>query len=173
VRLRVADAEGQQEVDHVAQRAQEDVAREELLVLQEEGIAPQRALGGDHQVELLEVLLLPPPAEAGVVEHAQLRREALRLAPPVEDQRPRQHDEVGPGRPSGPIPRVPGPASFSRGTTESYTERQKRAAPTIRARSSSSMRRGALRSFIRFAGYDGASPTAVVEVTGGTLYGAT
>ena len=62
-----------------------------------DGVAPERPVGRDHDVVVLEVLARPRAPGPGVVEHPQLGREAHRLLPPVEDERLRHHHQRGPG----------------------------------------------------------------------------
>ena len=69
----------------------------EADVLQEGRVAAQRAVGGEHEVVVLEVLARADAPGARVVEHAQLGREPRRLLLPVEHERARHHDERRPG----------------------------------------------------------------------------
>ena len=69
--------------DHVVER--------DLLEVTD--VAPQRAVGGQDDVVLGDAVADVTPAAAGVVEHAQRRREARRFLLPVEHQRPRHDDE--------------------------------------------------------------------------------
>ena len=55
-------------------------------------VAAQRAVGGQDHVVIGKGAGCRA-SDAGVVEHAQLRREARRLLLPVEDQRPRHHHQ--------------------------------------------------------------------------------
>jgi hypothetical protein len=65
----------------------------ELGLAQRPYIPSERAVGREHHVPSGEGIALADAADAGMVEHAQLWSEALRLGQPVEDQRLRHHDE--------------------------------------------------------------------------------
>ena len=64
-------------------------------VLQERRVAPQRAVGGEDHVAVVECPRLPRAVEAGVIAHPQPRGEAGRLLLPVEDERAGNDDERG------------------------------------------------------------------------------
>ena len=57
------------------------------------GIATQGSVGGHDEIVTVDLEVGLAPAEPGVVEGAQLRREAPGFVEPVEDDRSRRHDE--------------------------------------------------------------------------------
>ena len=65
----------------------------ERVVLEVDDISPKRAVGGQDDVEVVELFPGLTAADAGMVEDAELRREASGLLLPVEDERPRHHDQ--------------------------------------------------------------------------------
>src|SRR3989442_1314132 len=71
----------------------------EARVLQARRVAPERAVGRDDEVVVLEALACEEPSGPGVVEHLERGREARRLLLPVEDERPWDHDERRPEAP--------------------------------------------------------------------------
>ncbi len=56
-------------------------------------VLAQGAVGGEHQIPAGEGIAVSRPADAGVIEHAQPRREMSRLGDPVEHQRARHHHQ--------------------------------------------------------------------------------
>src|SRR4051812_34443690 len=65
----------------------------EAVVLEVDDVSPERAVGGQDDVAVVEVFPGLTAADAGMVEDAELRREASGLLLPVEDERPRHHDQ--------------------------------------------------------------------------------
>jgi len=61
----------------------------ELVVGEPRGVPPQRPVGGEEQIVVLDPRRRA--RVAGVVEHPQLGREARRLVHPVVDERSRHH----------------------------------------------------------------------------------
>ena len=70
----------------------------ELDVLQQQRVAPQRAVAGEDDVVAADAI--DRAVRAAEVQHAELRREARGLFLPVEDDRPRHDDERRRGPPS-------------------------------------------------------------------------
>src|SRR5262249_3295183 len=82
----------------------------EIYFLEPDYVAAESAISGENDVVRPEIITV---AElAGVVEHAQLRREAFGFLLPVEDQRPRNYDQ---GRQRRLIRSAPRTAGFEQG----------------------------------------------------------
>src|SRR5438552_5595963 len=62
-------------------------------ILEEQGVAAQRAIGGEDDVVVLEMVAAALTANAAMVEYTQLRREAGGLLFPVKDQRARGNNQ--------------------------------------------------------------------------------
>jgi len=65
----------------------------ELDVLQKRGVVPERPVGREDEVRPLESAPISSSPGPHLLDHPELGREARRLGPPVEEERPRHDDE--------------------------------------------------------------------------------